>query len=793
MINHYILIAFRNISRHKSSFFINLLGLSTGLACTILIFLWVSDERGMDKFHVNDAQLYQVMEVSKENDKIFVKPHTQGLLAETMAKDLPEIERATTFFSLVNEGYTINFKTDDGKVTKAGGVWADQEFFNMFSYKLNSGLPNEVLKDKNAVVISSSLAKAMYKAGEDPIGKRIEWEALGRKYTAQVSGIMADVPDQSTQKFDFVMTKESLFEFVPNFTKWYNEGTNTFLQLKAGTNVDAFNAKIKDFLKTYHKDNLFSLFVRPYSSGYLYGKYENGVLAGGRIGYVRLFSLIAFFILLIACINFMNLSTAKASRRQKEVGIKKAVGSTRVALIGQFLAESVMISIFSLLAAVVMVQLFLPPFNEITGKDLSLHLNTNNLLLLTGATVFTGLVSGSYPALYLSGFNVISIFKGKLKNSLGELLARKGLVVFQFAVSLLLIIAVAVIYQQMKLIQNMNLGYDKDNVVYFDREANLVENASSFLQKLRMLPGVIHASALNGGVASSKDNSTTYGISWPGKPANNVTNFSDRSVDIGLLETLNIEMKEGRSFSEKFGADSNKLIFNETAIKAMNLQDPIGTPITMWNKSYTIVGVVKDFHLQSIHEVIPPMVFRYAPEETSQFMVKIKSGSEKNTLAQIENLYKEYNAGYPFNYAFLDERYQALYLAEQRVSTLSKYFAGLAILISCLGLFGLATFNAEIRAKEMSIRKVLGASISSVVYLLSKDFMKLALIAVIIAFPLGWWAMNKWLEGFVYKVEIGPYIFIISFALILVITMVTVGYQAVKAAIANPIQALRTE
>ncbi|MEP7322940.1 MAG: ABC transporter permease [Saprospiraceae bacterium] len=793
MFKHHLIIAIRNIARHRSSFLINLLGLSTGLTCAMLIFLWVHDEMSMDKFHVNDHQLYQVMETSVENDKILVNPHTQGLLADAMAKDLPEVESAVCFVSLVNEGFEVTLKTQENKIIKSGGVFATEDFFKMFSYDLIQGQPLQVLQNKNAIVVSRSLATSLFGKDVNPVGKIIEWEAVGLKSSTQVSGVFDDVPAQSTQKFDFVLSRASLLELLPQFKEWYNEGTNTFIQLKAGTDVTAFNKKIKDFIRTHHKDNMFSLFVRPYSSTYLYGKYENGVQAGGRIGYVRLFSLIAFFILIIACINFMNLSTAKASRRQKEVGIKKAVGSSRGSLITQFLTEAVLVSLFSLFVACGIVYILLPQFNHLTGKSLHIDFELSSVLLMIGATIVTGLISGSYPALYLSGFNVVAIIKGKIKNSFGEIFARQGLVVFQFVVSLLLIIAVMVVYRQMKLIQTMNLGYDKANVVYFDKEGNINTNTSSFLTQLRNIPGVLKASTINGGIAQSTDPATTYGIDWPGKPANDVTNFSVRSVDLDLIETLGIQIKEGRSFSKEFGDEETKLIFNETAINAMALKDPIGKQVKMWGKDMTIVGITKDFNVKSIHEAIPPLVFKYSPKDGLVVMAKIAAGKEKETLAQMEALYKQVNPGYDFKYSFLDERYQTLYQAEKRVSALARYFAGLAIIISCLGLFGLAAFNAEVRAKEIGIRKVLGAGIANVVYLLSKDFMKLALIAVVIAFPFGWWAMNEWLSGFVTRVKMDPSVFIFAFVIISGITLLTVGFQGVKAAIVNPIRSLRTE
>lgn len=793
MINNYFKIAWRNLIKNKSSFFINTVGLTTGLTCVILIFLWVQDELSMDKFHKNDARLYQVMEVSKANDKIEVGIGTQGLLAEAMAKDLPEVEAATTFFSLVNEGVFFNLKTDNEKIIKAGGVFADDKFFEMFSYNLIEGQASKVLKNKESAVISKSLAIKLFGSETNPLGKSFEWEVIGKKFVVQVSGIFQDVPDNSTQQFDFVLTKASLFELVPNFKEWHNEGTNTFLLLKKGTDVAAFNQKIKEIVKKYSNDNRFTIFVRPYSSAYLYGNYENGVQTGGRIGYVKLFSLIGFFILIIACINFINLSTATASKREKEIGVKKAIGSTRKQLIFQFLMESVMIVTVSLLLAVCLVWLLTPQFNIIMGKSVSLHLNMVSIFYLAVVAIFTGVLSGYYPAIYMSNISAISVLKGQQKTSLSEIFARKGLVVFQFVISLFLIISVLTIYRQVEFIQTMNLGYDRNNVVYIEKEGSLIETSESFLNEARSLPGIVSASAINGAIAKTSDNATTSGIEWPGKRADQSVVFAVKTVDYDLTETIDIKMSEGRSFSRQFGAEDKSLVFNETAIRAMGIENPIGKTVSMWGEEKTIIGVTKDFFANSIHEKIPPVVMRYAPSQTSSFVMKIKHGREKETLSQLENLYEKFNPGYTFKYNFMDEKYQLLYASEQRVAKLSKYFAGLAILISCLGLFGLALFNAKIRTKEIGIRKVLGASVFRVVYILSEDFLKLAFIAVVIAFPLSWWALHQWFDQYAYKTDLSISIFIWAFIGIIVLTLLTVGYQAIKTATSNPVKSLRTE
>jgi ABC-type antimicrobial peptide transport system permease subunit len=795
MLHHHLLIAFRNLQRHKGSFFINLIGLSTGLACAFLIYLWVADEKSFDKFHQKDEQLFQVMERSQENGNTVVHKATQGPLAAALVKDFPEVETAVPVLSLQDDDMNAQLRYGD-KALHSSGIFAGSGFFSTFSFPLLHGNKQQVLADKNSIVISPNLAKSLFGSADAATGKAVEWEIMGDKKNLTVSGVFAPLPANNSMKFDFVMTYDLLLtELVPGFKLWTNEGPATYLVLKPGTDIEKFNAKIGSFLKTYHKETIFDLFIRPYSSAYLYGQYENGKQAGGRIDYVKLFSLVALFILLIACINFMNLSTARASRRLKEVGIKKVVGSSRKALVLQFLSEAVLISFLSLVVACFLVVALLPVFNTVTGKEIHINITPQMVGLVLGITLLTGLFSGSYPAFYLSGFNPIAVLKGRVRNSMGELLARKGLVVFQFVVSLVLIVAVLVVYQQVDYVQSKHLGYDKANVVTFEKVGTISKNSQSFLEEVRRMPGIQGASSIQQSIVQGRGSTgaSTYGIDWPGKTKNDLVDFIIRAVDYDLLETLGIRLAEGRTFSLEYGAENTKVIFNEAAIKAMGLKKPVGTTVKLWGEDKQIVGVVKDFHVTSLHEKIEPMVFTCNPQNTNSIVAKLENGKEKETLQQLEALYKKFNPGYVFDYTFLDDSYQKQYVSEQRVSLLSQYFAGLAILISCLGLFGLAAFNAEVRTKEIGIRKVLGASVENVVLLLSKDFLRLILLAILIAFPLAWWALNVWLNGFAYHINISPWLFVIAGVAILLVALLTLSYQSIKTAVMNPIKSLRTE
>ncbi|HUC79557.1 MAG TPA: FtsX-like permease family protein, partial [Flavisolibacter sp.] len=739
--------------------------------------------------------LYQVMELSKENGNTIVHKATQGPLAAALKKDFPEVETAIPILSLYDEGFYAQVRNGQ-KAVRSAGIFTDKPFFTTFSFPLTIGNPQQVLADKNNTVISEAMAKALFGSPEASIGKPIDWEIMGNKQQAVVSGVFSPLPANSSMKFDFVMTYDKLVsELVPGFQNWNNEGPQTYLVLKPGTDVDAFNKKVTNFIQNYHQASIFSLFIRPFSSAYLYGHYENGKQAGGRIDYVRLFSIVALFILLIACINFMNLSTARASRRLKEVGIKKVVGSSRRALVVQFLSEAILIAFLSLAVACFLVAALLPVFNTVTGKELTIQPSLQLVALILGVTLLTGLFSGSYPAFYLSGFNPISVLKGRMKNSVGELMARKGLVVFQFVISLVLIIAVLVIHQQVDFVQSKHLGYDRANVVSLEKEGAIAANTDAFLNELRRTPGIEGASAVQQNIVQGKGviGASTYGVEWPGKTEKDVTDFMVRAIDFDFIETMGIQVKEGRSFSAQFGDEKTKLIFNEAAIKAMGLKNPVGTMVKMWGEEKQIVGVVKDFHLTTLHDKIEPMVMRYEPAATANIVARLEAGKEKEGMQRIEALYKKFNPGYVFTYHFLDDQYRAQYASEQRVSLLSQYFAGLAILLSCLGLFGLAAFNAEIRTKEIGIRKVLGASVQNVVLLLSKDFLRLILVAVLVAFPLAWWALNVWLQGFAYHISISPWLFVIAAVTILFIALLTLSYQSIRAALMNPSKSLRTE
>jgi putative ABC transport system permease protein len=685
MFKHNLLLSYRNFKRHKGTFLINLAGLSCGLACALVIYLWVNDELSFDKYHVNDSRLYQVM---------------------------------------------TNIESEKGKDTHVAGM----------------------------------------------------------KKECIVTGIFKDVPVNSSEHFDFVLSFDALKDIMGMGTGGaigLSEPFNTFLTLKNGTHIDRFNEKLSGSVRNQSKDNNRTFFLKRFSDNYLYSKYENGKQTGGRIELVRFFSLIALFILIISAINFMNLSTAKASKRVKEIGIKKAMGAARKTLIQQYLLESLLMSFLSLIVAIIIVFLLLPQFNEITQKSLHLQFTTELCLALSCITLFTGLLSGSYPALYLSGFKPAMILKGKFNNSIAEQLIRKGLVVFQFSLSVIFIVLVLVLYKQIDYVQNKNLGFDKNNVIYFESDGKAPE---AYLNEIQKLPGIESASSMIGNLIGD-DFGGRANIDFNGKK------IPCRSfgVNYGFIETLGIKIKEGRSFSKSFGLNNTQIILNEAAVEAMGLKNAIGTVIKGQRYNTEIIGVAKNFHFQSLHEKIEPMKFRIDNNTASTILAKISRGKEKEALTGLESLYKKFNPGLTFNYKFLDQDYQALYVSEKQVSVLSRYFAGLSILISCLGLFGLSAFTAEMRLKEIGIRKVLGSSVFGIVRLLSGEFTKMILISICIALPISFFISKKWLDDFAYRINLEWWYFYGAALCTLTIAICTVSYQSVKAALINPAKSLRAE
>ncbi|WP_234573176.1 ABC transporter permease [Rhodohalobacter sp. 614A] len=786
MLKHYFNLFFRNIKKDKSTFLINLIGLSTGLACVLLIYLWVNDELSVDKFHENHERIYQVIEHVEFTDGIQTIIETSGPMAELLAAEMPEVEYATA--TIPPSWFGEHLLSVGENNIKATGQLVGEDYFNIFSFDIIQGDKNSVMTDPNSIVLSEELAANLFGSIDNVVGEAVEFE---HNRIFQVTGIFENVPSNSTMQFDFALSTEASRETPPwtSLHTWNSSGPKVYVLVQEGTDIEQLNAKVEQVRRNRDENTIRTATLIPFSEHYLYGRYENGTQAGGRIQYVRLFSVIALIILVIACINFMNLSTARASKRLKEIGIKKAVGAQRNTFIGQFLGESVAMAFMALMLAVLLVEIFLPQFNSIVGKQLVLNADVRLVTIMAGIVVFTGLIAGSYPALYLSGFNAVAVLKGKPNsNSSGESWTRKGLVIVQFTLSIVLIVSVLVVYKQIEFVQSQNLGYEQDNIVQLKVEGSLKNQLRTFQSEAKKLPGIRNTSSTTHSMIGQNWSGT---LDWEGKNPDDIFQFQIFGVDYDFVETMGMEVSSGRSFSREFSTDSSGIIFNETAIRAMGIEDPVGK--TVANGRAQIIGVIKDFHFKSLHDKVEPIYLRMMPDVVKYVVVRIEAGNEREALASLGDLYQQFNPGYPFEYQFLDESFQAQYTAEQRVASLSKYFAGLAILISCLGLLGLAAHTAEQRTKEIGVRKVLGASVLNIVGLMGKDFILLVITGFAIAVPIAWYMMSRWLADYAYSIEIGPGVFAIAGGVALFIALATVSWQSIKAALMNPVKSLRSE
>lgn len=785
MLSNYIKIALRNMWRNKGFTIISVLGLALGMACCLFILFWVQDEILHDRQYESSDRLYRVMENQHySGNQIFTVQATPGLLADALKKEVPEVEHSVNVTWNNEELIRVNDKSDKEK-----GFYAGNEFFSVFSFKFIKGSPEKALESPSSMVISEKLAKK-YFGEQDPIGKTIQFQD---SLSLQVTGVVKDVPKSSSFQFDFVAPVKIYEKSNDWLLSWGNNGIKTFVVLRKNVSVDKVQSKIKNFIKTKNKESSTELFLQKNSDAYLYSRFENGVQTGGRIEYVRLFTVVAVFILVIACINFMNLATARSARRAKEVGIRKVVGAPRQLLIGQFMGEAIIISLISVLISLGIVQLLLPVFNTVTGKEIMISFTDPVFwLYLLALALITGLLSGSYPALFLSSLNPVVVLKGILKFDAKSTLFRKGLVVFQFCLSILLIVGTIVIYRQIHYIKNKNIGFEKENLMVISLEGDLQKNYELFKQEALQSPAVksITKSSSN----PIEIGSSSAGVSWPGKAEGESILFTNCSVGYDFVKTMGLTLKDGRDFSQAHPSDTVGYLLNEEAVRRMKLKgEVVGTMLEMWDVKGPVIGVLKDFHMQSLHGAIEPMIIKYRSEWSAFVLVRTEAGKTTDAIAALETSYKKFNPKYPFKYEFEDESYRQLYKNEMMVGQLANYFAVLGIFISCLGLFGLAMFIAEQRTKEIGVRKVLGASVTNIVGMLSKDFLKLVLIAAIIAFPLAWFAMNKWLQNFVYRVELSWWIFLAAGAAAMFIALITVSFQAIKAAVANPVKSLRNQ
>jgi ABC-type antimicrobial peptide transport system permease subunit len=735
-------------------------------------------------------QLYSVYERQYYDNKIDAFHSTPGVTADEMKRVIPEVKYAS---GMAWED-PATFQVGE-KIMQETGNHAGMDFFLMFSYKLLQGSAATALNTPSTIAISRKMANDFFGSPEMAMGKTIRYE---NRKDFKVSAVFENIPEDASEKFDYLINWHAFLEDNSWAKEWGNNGPRTFVMLKYGSSSVAFEQKIVHFLDKYNKEQgpgfRIQLGIQRFDDLYLHDHFSStGKLEGGRIEYVRLFSIIATFILLIACINFMNLTTSRSVKRAKEIGIRKVVGALRSALMQQFIGEAILLAFIAVMIALLIVVLLLPAFNTLTQKQIAFPYGNGyfwgSILVLAG---FTGLVSGSYPAIFLSSFKPVTVLKGVLKLNSGSIWFRKGLVVFQFVLSIVLIIGTIVISRQINYIQTKNLGYDRENLIYITLSGDLTKQYPLFKQESLNMPGIKEVSRISQTPTAIQNG--TYGVDWDGKNPNSKPMFTQAAIGYDFAKAMNIQVLQGRDFSKEFGTDTAGYILNEQALKKIGFKNPIGSRLTFWGKKGMVVGVVKDFHFNSLHVPVNALILRLGEtDDYGNILVKTKPGQTKAALASLEKLSKELNPKFPFTYQFSEDEYQKLYTSEMMVGKLSNYFAFLAIFISCLGLLGLAMFTAEQRTKEIGIRKVLGASIGSIFNLLSKEFLMLVFIALIIASPIAWYMMNKWLEDYAYKTTISWWMFVIAGITAIVITLFTVSYQAVKAALANPVKSLRTE
>ncbi len=786
MIKNYLKLAWRNLSRNKGFSATNLLGLTIGITCTILISLWVKDELTYDKFHTNYSSIYKLYANRDFNNQVFTDENMVLPLASTIKEAIPQIEKAV----VTTHRQPRILKYGDNKLKKEGYT-VNEDFFTMFSWKFIKGDATTAIKDPSSIVLTRSAAKAFF-GNDDPINKVLR---IDKERDAKVTAIVEDVPGNSTFQFDYITPFNPSDEnYKRSFDNWKNSSWTVFIQTKPGSDLKAIERSINDI--KYKRDEsdkrISTYFAFPFSKLRLEGEFKDGKNTGGMIEYVRLFSIIAVIILLIACVNFMNLSTARSEKRAREVGVRKTLGSGKRQLVFQFFSESIILSFFAFILSVVAVYLLLPAFNGLVDKQLGLDLTQPLFWLGAIALIlFTGLVAGSYPALYLSSFNPVKVLKGTFLTGKKSSLPRHILVVGQFAISILLISATIIIYQQIQHIKNRDIGYNPDNLIMIPASEDTQNNFSAIRDEL-MKTGQV--SAVNRSFSPITEVWwKNIAPDWDGKPAGAELIVASMATDIDYTKTMGVKILQGKDFSGT-PADSANMLINEAAVKAMQLKDPIGTQLRYGPNKYTVIGVTSNIVMESPYKAVDPMLVYFDPNNSNSINIRLTgSAKPQQALTAIETVFKKYNPAYPFEYKFVDEEFSRKFLTEDLISKITNIFAGLAIFICCIGLAGLASFTIEKRIREIGIRKVLGATLQQLLLLISKDFLKLVLIAFAIAAPLAWWFMNNWLEKYPDRINISVWLFASVGILVLLLALVVVSLNTMKAAITKPVKSLRTE
>ncbi len=799
MLKNYLKIALRNLLRHKGYSFINVAGLAVGITCCLLILLFVQDELSYDRYHEKAGRIYRLVVENEAEGRVFQNALSSAPMVPALLRDYPEIESAARFYP-VDASVMVSY--GERRFYEERFFYADAAAFEIFTFPFIKGDPKTALNAPNTIVLTEEMAHKFF-GDEDPLGKIIKVD-LQRDYL--VTGVIKNIPNNSHLRFDFLASFQSLESILGEaLQSWTYNPFFSYLLLRRDYPARELDGKIASLFEKNIAEQLQSLgwrlqpYLQPLTDIHLH-PLGNELYAQGDIRYIYIFSAIALFILVIACINFMNLATARSEMRSREVGMRKILGSQQRQLVAQFIGESVLMALIATLIAVVLIELILPSFNAIANRELAIDYSNNPLLLvgLFALTLFVGVLAGSYPAFFLSAIKPLEVFKSRTATGWRGFLSRQALVVFQFGISIILMIGTVVVYNQLDYLRKKKLGYNQEQVVVVPiKDAGLLEQRQTFKHALLQSPSVSRVT-----FTSRYPGIGTWGTvaRRPDRPEVQVTDMKVLLTDFDYIETLNIALLAGRSFSAEMDAitgATRAVILNETAARALGWSAPaeaVGQTINaLGNRSGTIIGVVKDFHFQTLHMGMQPLMMVPAPDGYGYAMLRIAAHDIGGTLEHVKNAWTVFAPQWPFEYLFLDDNFGKQYEAEQRLGKIFGAFGGIAIFIACLGLFGLASFTAGRRTREIGIRKVLGATASGIVKLLSREFVKLVLVANVIAWPVAYFAMNKWLQSFAYRIDIGWWIFALAGGLALLIALLTVSMQAIKAALANPVEALRYE
>ncbi len=809
MLGNYLKTAVRHLLRHKVYTGINVVGLATGMACTMLILLWVQDEMRFDRFNTHASEIYRIL-----HGKDHVQQRTAGTpapLGPAIREEIPEVAQ---FARIAPASPKIVVQSGEKMFYESRMMFADPALFEMFTFPFVKGSPSNALSGLSNVVITEEIARK-YFGGEDPMGKTLTLEGVDH---IVVSGVVMNIPSESHLQFDFVLPFDDVYAYHLLGTEWGDFNYSTYIQLRPHSFHPGLDKAITNVARLHGCPQVvyggYECLLQPLTEVHLGGSVERSgvdvVSEPGERTTVLMFSLIAVFILGIACINFMNLSTAQSDARRREVSVRKALGAQRRQLVAQFLGESVMLSGLACVIAVILVEVFLPAFNRLTMKHVALSLSDGAMVLeLVMIGLLTGLVAGSYPAFYLSSFLPAALFKKpalspsaswrSITRGMQRLSFRKVLVVMQFSLSIGLIICTLVIARQLEFMKTKDLGFDRDNVLVVPIKEHFGSSYEAIKQQLLQHPAILGVAAQEWFQIRGPRNTGGRGYSWAGNPDPDHSPWiSHTRVDCGFIELMGIRMLEGRSFSKDHPTDAkDAFIVNEEAVRAMGLKSPVGKYFRLYGQEGQIIGVMQNACFSSLRQSVEPLVYHVLTSADDArygaILVKLQSGKTAEGIAIIEDLWKRENPHSPFDFQFLDDAVNSRYMSESRTGMIFSWFASLAIFISCLGLFGLASFAAEQRTKEIGIRKVLGSSVASIVILLSKEFTSWVIVANVIAWPIAWYAMNAWLQRFAYRIGASWWVFVLAGGIALVIALLTISYQAVRAAMANPVEALRYE